>query len=239
MRALKPKPLLHHEIQREIKEYIIRHSLRAGDPLPSEGELAQQLDASRNSVREAVKALEGLGIVEARAGAGLFVSEFSFDSILSNLPYAILFDLKQLTDLLEIRLHLEHGMGERVVEQRTTSQLAELREVLEAMEQEARAGRYSAEADRDFHRLLYVNLDNPILTWIIDVFWDAFNQAREGSTITDPLDPVETYQAHLEIFEALESGDVDDYRGAISHHYEGIKSRISRASGGKEAEVMR
>jgi DNA-binding FadR family transcriptional regulator len=236
--ALKPKPLLHHEIQREIKAYIIRHSLKAGDPLPSEGELARQLDASRNSVREAVKALEGLGILEVRAGAGLFVSEFSFDSILSNLPYAILFDLKQLNDLLEIRLHLEYGMVERVVELITTTQLDELREILELMEREARAGRYSPEADREFHRVLYVNLRNPILARIIDVFWDAFYQARERSSIIDPLDPVDTYEAHLAILRALEAGKIKDVRIAISQHYEGIKSRVRLATAETEVEVV-
>ena len=236
--ALKPKPLLHHEIQREIKAYIIRHSLKAGDPLPSEGELAQQLDASRNSVREAVKALEGLGIIEARAGAGLFVSEFSFDSILSNLPYAILFDLKQLNDLLEIRLHLEYGMVERVVELISAEQLGELREILELMEREAREGRYSPEADREFHRVLYVNLDNPILARIIDVFWDAFYQARERSSIIDPLDPLETFEAHLKILRALEAGNVEEGQTAISAHYHGIKARVRLATTDTEAEVV-
>jgi DNA-binding FadR family transcriptional regulator len=236
--ALRPKPLLHHEIQREIKAYINRHSLKAGDPLPSEGDLAQQLDASRNSVREAVKALEGLGILEVRAGAGLFVSDFSFDSILSNLPYAILFDLKQLNDLLEIRLHLEYGMIERVVELITSEQLDELREILKLMEREARAARYSPEADREFHRVLYVNLRNPILARIIDVFWDAFYQARERSSIVDPLDPVGTYQAHLAILRALEAGKIEDVRIAISEHYHGIEARVRRATSDEEVEVV-
>src|SRR5215471_3539788 len=79
LKALKRTPLLH-QIQEEIKGYVIRNNLRPGDPLPSEGDLARQLGIGRNSVREAVKSLEVLGILEARAGSGLFVKSFSFDA---------------------------------------------------------------------------------------------------------------------------------------------------------------
>ena len=229
MRALKPARRLHGEIQRELKEYIIRHSLRAGDPLPSEGDLAQQLEASRNSVREAVRALEGLGIIEARAGSGLFVTDFSFDPILTNLPYAILSDLKPLEDLLEVRLHLEKGMADRILECVTPEQIRGLEEILDLMESEAGLGRYSPEADREFHARLYGNLDNQIMTRILDVFWDAFYQVRERASLVDPLDPVETYRAHVAILEAFEAGDVQEYKAAIEQHYDGIYERLDRS----------
>ncbi|HZQ05535.1 MAG TPA: GntR family transcriptional regulator, partial [Anaerolineae bacterium] len=91
---MKRRQLLYQTVQEEIKNYIIENELRAGDPLPTEGELARQLDISRNSVREAVKSLEALGILEARSGSGLFVRNFNFDSILDNLPYGIMFSLE-------------------------------------------------------------------------------------------------------------------------------------------------
>jgi DNA-binding FadR family transcriptional regulator len=66
MKALKRKQMLYQVVQDEVKSYILRNDLKAGDPLPPETELAQQLDVSRNSVREAVKGLEALGILETR-----------------------------------------------------------------------------------------------------------------------------------------------------------------------------
>ena len=62
------RPLLHQIARSRIKANIIENRLRPGDPLPSESELAQDLAVSRSSVREAVKALEVLGIVEVRHG---------------------------------------------------------------------------------------------------------------------------------------------------------------------------
>src|SRR5690606_27853305 len=71
-------PLLHVTVQESLKQYIEDNRLKAGDPLPPETFLAQQLGVGRNSMREAIKALESLGIVETRRGVGVFVKEFSF-----------------------------------------------------------------------------------------------------------------------------------------------------------------
>jgi DNA-binding FadR family transcriptional regulator len=118
LKALKRTPLLH-QIQEEIKSYVIRNNLRPGDALPSEGDLARQLGIGRNSVREAVKSLEVLGILEARAGSGLFVRAFTFDAIINNLPYGLLSDSKTVEDLVEIRACLERGFVEHVIEKVT------------------------------------------------------------------------------------------------------------------------
>src|ERR1700720_51283 len=101
LNALKRTPLLH-QIQEEIKSYVIRNNLKPGDALPSEGDLARQLGIGRNSVREAVKSLEVLGILEARAGSGLFVKAFTFDAIINNLPYGLLSEVKTVRDMAEV-----------------------------------------------------------------------------------------------------------------------------------------
>lgn len=225
LNALKRTPLLYR-IQEEIKGYIIRHSLKPGDSLPSEGELAQQLNISRNSVREAVKSLEVLGIVESRPGSGLFVRDFSFDSIINNLPYGLLFDLKSVRDVLEVRAHLEYGMVERVVQEVTPEQPEVLRAILGRMRSEAAAGRYSADDDRAFHEALYVNVDNPILLKVLDIFWLVVLRARELARVVDPADPMETYRSHLRLCEALESRSVEQMRAAFDHHYGRFELRL-------------
>src|SRR5262245_20091689 len=137
LKVLRRKEHLYKSVQEEIKDFIIEHALKPGDALPPETELSRQLNVSRNSVREAVKSLEALGILEARTGAGLFVSAFSFDPLLNNLGYGLLFDLKQLSDLLEIRILMECGMVERVVQSVTPEQLKRLRQVLARMREGA------------------------------------------------------------------------------------------------------
>ncbi len=228
LKALKRKQMLYQTVQEEVKAYIIEHGLKPGDPLPPETELAQQLQVSRNSVREAIKALDALGILEARHGTGLFVRDFNFDSIVDNLAYGILFDLKPLIDVLEVRLHLEFGMVDKVIQKVTPEQIQRLRGVLDRMQAAAQQGYYSAEADRAFHRHLYDNVNNNVLWQILDVFWTVLRQAEDNAALPRPADPVEAYRVHVPIVDALEASDVDAMRAAIVRHYQGVEVRVKR-----------
>ncbi len=230
LKVLKQKQLLYQAVQEEVKSYIIQHGLKPGDPLPPETELAQQLSISRNSVREAIKALEALGILEARPGTGLFVRDFSFDPILNNLAYGMLFDLKKLTDVLEVRFHLEYGMVERVIREVTPEQVAKLRDVLDMLREAAEYGRYSAEADRAFHQHLYDNVNNLILWKILDIFWEVMRQAQEHIPALEPHVPLHVYRVHVPIVDALDRRDVQGMRDALTLHYEGIRGRLQRAA---------
>src|SRR6195952_121448 len=96
------RPLFYRIVQDALKNYILEKNLKPGDPLPAETELARQLGISRNSLREAAKALESVGILETRQGSGLFVREFSFEPLLENMSYGLLFDLRQLAELLQV-----------------------------------------------------------------------------------------------------------------------------------------
>ncbi|MCZ7573752.1 MAG: FadR family transcriptional regulator [Ardenticatenaceae bacterium] len=226
MKALKRRKLLSEAVQDEIKSYIIQHALKPGDTLPPETELAHQLGVSRTSVREAVKSLEALGILKARSGTGVFVRDFTFDPILDNLPYGMLFGLKEVANILEVRFHLEYGMVERVVESTMPAQLKKLNLVLEQMREAAERGSYSADEDRMFHQILYENVDNLILSRIVDIFWVVFHQAQEHASIPGPVDPMDTYRRHVDIVDALQDRDVDAMRAAMVRHYQGIQARV-------------
>ncbi len=228
LRALKPKQALYQTVQEAVKSYIIEHGLKPGDPLPPETELAHQLQISRNSVREAIKALEALGIIEARPGTGLFARDFSFDSIINNLAYGMLFDLKHLMDVLEVRCQLEIGMVDKVVEKATPEQVAQLREILAQLKSAAEQGEYSAEDDRAFHQHLYDNVNNLLLWKILDIFWEVQRQAIYYAAMPGPTDVMDTYQVHVPIVDALEQRDVQAMRAAITRHYGGVEARIRR-----------
>jgi DNA-binding FadR family transcriptional regulator len=238
IKELRRKELLHQAVHNTIKEYILENGLQPGDSLPSEGELASRLGVSRSSVREAVKSLEVLGILEVRAGSGLFVRGFSFDPLLHNMAFGILSDLRQLTDLLEVRCHLEYGLVEHVLQTVTPAQLYKLDAILAHMRAAAEAGYYSAEDDRAFHATLYENIDNPIAATILDVFWEAFRQARVRSAIPDVLDPRRTCQVHEPIVAAIRSGDVQATRSAIGYHYSGIEQRLYAAGIAKSFRIV-
>ena len=228
LRALKRTPLLH-QIQEEIKGYVIRNNLKPGDPLPSEGDLARQLGIGRNSVREAVKSLEVLGILEARAGSGLFVKSFSFDAIINNLPYGLISDAKTVRDLAEVRAYLEYGLVEHVIDRVTPEQIEQLESTVEQMRVAADRSGYAPEADRAFHEALYQNLDNSVLLSLLDVFWLAVSKATERSNVVDPPDPRETVESHRRILEALRERSAEEMHIAFDYHYGRWQFRLPKA----------
>jgi DNA-binding FadR family transcriptional regulator len=221
---------LHDATQRAIKDYILRHELTAGAALPPEGRLAQDLGISRTSVREAVKALESLGILETRRGVGLFVRSFSFDPIVDNLGYGLLFDRHTLAELLSVRKALEAGFIEDVAARATPNQVRVLRSIVDRMGERAAAARLPdfSEEDRFFHRTLYVGLGNELLLKLLDVFWTVYRRLRDQAHV-EAIDPVGTWENHRRIVEALESHDAPGARAALLGHFAGVEGRVRSA----------
>src|SRR5262249_5622809 len=155
------------------------NDLKPGTALPSEGALAQQLGVGRNAVREAVKSLETLGILEVRVGSGLYVSEVTAAPIVNYLAYATLTDYKRLADLREVRRRLEIGFADRVIANSTDEQVMAIRGILDEWRVEAAAGRYPSHLDRAFHEALWGRLDNEILTGLLDAFFVVQDEGRE------------------------------------------------------------
>lgn len=219
---LKRPPPLHVSVRDSLRRYIEDNRLAAGDPLPPESELAQQLGVGRNSVREAIKALESLGVLETRRGVGVFVKAFSFQPLLENLAYGLQISLREVEELREVRRVLETGLIGRTIAMVGADDLAALREITERMRVKAEAGESFAEEDQSFHRLLFRCQDNATLSALIDVFWMAFYKASDFANLANPT-PLATWRDHHEIVEAIAAKDVDLARQRLDAHYSGIQ----------------
>lgn len=225
---LKRPPLLYQSVQDAIRAYIIENDLQPGDPLPAETELSRKLGVSRNSVREAAKSLESLGVIETRRGSGLFVRSFSFDPILDNLEYGLLSDLQDLADITLIRRIIETGMIEMAMAKMSAENLAALREIVERMRLHAEQGETFLDDDREFHQTLFHHLKNKVLLKVLDIFWLTFHKAAKHADLWDN-DPMWTYQAHAAILDALDTGDPERTRQALVAHYDGLERRLNKA----------
>jgi DNA-binding FadR family transcriptional regulator len=221
------RPLFYRVVQDSLKNYILENNLKPGDPLPAETQLARQLGISRNSLRESAKALESVGILETRQGSGLFVKEFSFEPLLENMSYGLLFDLRQLAELLQVRKILENGLLSGTIQKMSDEQLKKLGELLEKMKSRAEKSEAFPEEDRQFHRILFENQDNQILLKLLDVFWLAFHKATDRADLRNN-NPISTYEDHLAILEAITRKDVEQTRAALEHHYAAIEERLEQ-----------
>ncbi len=233
LRPLERLPSRPQQVAERIKRYIVENQLQAGDPLPSEVQLAQQLGVSRNAVREASKSLESIGLVEVRHGSGLFVRGFSLEPLLDNLAYGM-HELQDLANLLEVRRVLETALIGRAIESATPDWLADLETILARMEAKARQGQNFPEEDRDFHHCLFKRLENPIISRLLDIFWLTFNRLLyRGETAKS--EPMKTYFDHRAIVQAIKAANVTQAQEALLKHYSGIESRLGQ-SGKASAE---
>src|SRR5690242_4264539 len=156
LKGIKPltkPPSLHVTVQESLRSYIEDNQLTAGDALPPESFLAQQLGVSRNSVREAIKALESVGVVETRRGIGVFVKEFSFQPLLDNLAYGLGDSLRDVEELRELRRVLEVGLIHKTVEMIGAEDIETLRGIVARMRERAERHESFAEEDEQFHRV--------------------------------------------------------------------------------------
>ena len=217
---------LHKSVQDAIRRYILDHDLKPGDPMASEVELARRLGVSRNSVREAVKSLQSLGVLESRHGSGLFVRAFSWDPLLDNLSYDLMKDVRALAELLDIRRILELGMVGQAVRLLTDEQRRELHVLLDRMQARAGLGEGFPEEDREFHRVLFRELGNGTFLRLLDIFWLAFRKAAESEADLVDVDPRGTYEGHRRIVEAAETGDERQAYAALEDHYRAIRERF-------------
>ena len=224
-------PNLQEIVIERVKQYIISAGLRAGDRLPPEEELAQQLGISRTAVREALRAMEALGIVTARQGSGRYVREFTFDPILDNLAYSMLYDFHTFEELLQVREKLEAGFLSEVIAHLTPDTVQSLRQIVERMKQKARQGASTdalLEEDVAFHRTLYQNVNNSLLLKLLEIFWRVQRDLRPRfpDEMNSPEERERFVRRHEALVDALEQGDVELARERLHKHFEGVRQWI-------------
>jgi DNA-binding FadR family transcriptional regulator len=217
-------PALNEAVRDYIKQYILEHGLNGGDPLPPETQWAQELGVGRSSVREAIKALQSLGIVEVRHGNGLFVREYNFDPVLETLSYGMRLDTTTLAELAQIRIWLEASVIMEAVKQITPHKIAQLKTVMQAWANRIAHGQPSPDLDEQFHRILYESLNNQTLIKLLETFWIAFKNLEVALPKAD-ISRL-TLRQHQAILDAIEAGDAALTRQRLIEHFGPLQERI-------------
>ncbi|MGI6491463.1 MAG: FadR/GntR family transcriptional regulator [Pelotomaculum sp.] len=237
MRPLELKPIktkkIYEEIISQIKNLIHDGTLKPGDKLMSEREIAEQLHVGRPAVREAFRALEALGIVEIRQGGGTFVKEISNQSLAEMLALSVMTHKYTSSELMEFRKILEVEAAGLAALRRSEEDLAKMKAVLKKMAEDLSAEDLGEQADWQFHNLVAEAAHNSLLLRFMDSIADTRSKLLQSSReelYQIPGMPQLLLKDHQAIFEAISKGSEQEARQAMLKHVARVEKSIFEGS---------
>jgi GntR family transcriptional repressor for pyruvate dehydrogenase complex len=198
----------------KMKELILDRKLGPGDRLPSERELALEFGVSRASIREAIKALTALGLLETRTGDGTYVRPNLGESVLEPLSWAVLLAEGVGPDLAETREAIEPDIAGLAAERATASERKRLLETLDAMREAVGNPPAFAKADLEFHLALAKAAHNQILLEVMN----GLQRLLFGlitSHVIEIEDQKRCLRKHVDVYEAVVARDAAKAREAM------------------------
>lgn len=220
----------HLYVAEQVLSAIKQGVYKPNDRLPPERVLAEQMGVSRNSIREALSALQVLNIIESRAGDGTYVKKLVEEINIESQILPIFEESESPFKIFEARNVLEMGVIELVIDVATAEDLAQLERVLDNMCDRARAGDYDGylTTNLHFHLTIASATKNPIIESTMGFLWGTtsqrlLNEALKGYWQEKFASSVEI---HEHIFTAIKNADKEAARQAVRRHYEEPKDYL-------------
>jgi len=213
------------ELTKKLLDYIFSGSVKPGDRLPTERQLQDALGVGRSAIREALKVLNVLGILEIRQGDGTYLRKMNSSLLTRSIEWGLLLGGAEIMEIVEMRRELEVSIARFAARRRTAEEVEELKRILDEMKT-SDVDQF-VERDIQFHlklaemarnnvmRNVLVHIQSLLRTWIKCVI--------EAAKDTDF-----SYEYHLAIYKAGEAGDPEGAAQAMASHLEDATARLVR-----------
>jgi GntR family transcriptional regulator, transcriptional repressor for pyruvate dehydrogenase complex len=203
----------------QLISYVVKGEWKAGDRIPPERELCQQLGIARTSLREALKAMELIGMLDSRVGDGTFVcprSEFLSRPLLWAFTGT---DHAELRDIMEAREFLERDLAGLAAERASESEIAAIAQAIEGMRESVRKSESILTADMEFHLAVAEAAHNEVLRNAVQLLRNLMRQWLVLKLLI-PQVPEQVLKHHEAIYEAIKNHDGAAARAAMWTHLE-------------------
>ena len=208
--------VVFHVIDR-IKDALLSKELRPGEFLPSETELAKNLGVGKTSIREAIKMLQALGIVEVKRGQGTVIRPTPGEEFINSMIFQFIVQDGEPDDIINLRIMFELAYTLMAMKQATEEDMENIRGIHHRFESDIQQGIQSVEDDLGFHRAILESTHNPFVIWIGEAILQLF-KATMSKAMT--MNPTRTLQNHQGIVEAFCERDEEKLREALLHSFE-------------------
>jgi GntR family transcriptional repressor for pyruvate dehydrogenase complex len=222
--AGQPKPL-YEGIRGHIQELIRKGELQVGDKLPPERKLAETFKVSRNSVREAIRALAEKNIVRSRRGDGTYICSPDESPVTDSLCQAVQAQRTRIGEIFEFRRLLEPQIAFLAARNMSRKEMDQLKILVVDQERRIMAGKDDADLDSAFHLLLAEATGNRVIHEVVKTLSHIL-----GETRSEALQSAERRRAsvrtHILIIDALERGDGEGARDAMHRHLAEVERTV-------------
>jgi GntR family transcriptional repressor for pyruvate dehydrogenase complex len=215
---------VYEGVAKQIERLILK-KLQPGDKLPSERDLAESLGVSRSSIRDAIRSLELMGMVEPRQGAGTIVRQISSDSLVNPLANARKRKEELVGELLDFRKMLEPSLAARAATRATIEELAEMEEILKRQDEKLRNGESTIPEDTEFHYAIALASGNSVVRKVLDTLMDLLRDSRERSLQVEGR-PQKSLAGHRKILAALNRRDAEAAKLTMKRHIEDVEKML-------------
>lgn len=220
----------------DIKAMILRGELKQGDRVPSERELAEKFNVSRVPIREALKILEYMGIIDSTQGDGTYVANYTIEDLIGKLDFAVTVTADTIMDLLELRINLECFAASQAALRRTDEDIDRLEKSLSAMRRARTAAPPIDEASitalrelsHEFHRNVIRATHNSVLSSVYDSLYELLDISRQFTISTSGISADSTL-AHEAIFSRIIQRDAQGASAYMAEHLSDVRVKLGES----------
>jgi GntR family transcriptional repressor for pyruvate dehydrogenase complex len=208
---------LYEKVAQQIQGLIRDGLLKPGDHLPPERELAETFQVSRSSVRDAIRALEVMGLVEPRQGEGTVVRDVTAETLVNPLSTMLTQKRELVTELLDLRLMIEPPLAARAAKHATDEEILRMEDILRRQKEKVSRGELAIEEDSEFHYAIAKAARNSVVLKVVDVFMDLLRESREQTLQVDGR-LQKSFSGHRRILDAIKNRKASLAETAMRRH---------------------
>jgi GntR family transcriptional repressor for pyruvate dehydrogenase complex len=225
------KNKVYEEVAKQIERLILK-KLKPGDKLPSERELAELLQVSRSSIRDAIRSLELVGLVEPRQGTGTIVREVSAETWVNPIANALERRKELVAELLDFRKMLEPPLAARAATHASVEEISEMEDILKRQEEKLSQADAAIAEDSEFHYSIALASGNTVVLKVIDTLMDLLRDTRERSLQVEGRSQ-KSLAGHRRILAAIKRHDAEAAKAAMRRHIEDVEEIVLNHELGK------
>ncbi len=203
------------------KEMLLSGELEPGSRLPSENELVELFGVGKSSIREVIKMLDAVGVIESIQGRGTFICSAPKEDTLNPLIFQMILHQGNKRELLQFRQIYETAYTFMAIDTMTEEDRQAIRSVLYSQEDPNQSlDLVTPQHDADFHRAVLRSTHNPYIIRTGEILIELFEETLKNATSRKHLDDVEGHTYHKQIFDAMCSKNKKALKAALDKSFE-------------------